>query len=139
MRPQPPNYKAIKQASDTRLAAEATQRLVAEQKRQAAVAHAQAVIAAQVVPVKPTPPPVSSPISNNVAKMNVYMAESGNNPGAINASSGACGLGQALPCSKLTCTLADYACQDSWFTSYMRERYGTWENAWAFWQSHRWW
>lgn len=67
------------------------------------------------------------------------MHESGNNPGAINTSSGACGLGQALPCSKLPCTLSDYACQDRWFTGYMQSRYGTWENAQAFWIGHGWW
>lgn len=81
----------------------------------------------------------SAASNNGSAKMFIYMHESGNNPGAINKSSGACGLGQALPCSKLPCSLSDYACQDSWFTNYMLQRYGSWENAKAFWQSHRWW
>lgn len=68
------------------------------------------------------------------------MHESGNNPGSINKSSGACGLGQALPCSKLPCSLSDYACQDSWFTNnYMIPRYGTWANAKAFWLQNHWW
>lgn len=73
------------------------------------------------------------------AKAFIYMKESGNNPGAINKSSGACGLGQALPCSKMPCSLSDYACQDQFFTSYMQSRYGTWENAVDFWNTHRWW
>lgn len=73
------------------------------------------------------------------AKMFIYMRESGNNPGAINASSGACGLGQALPCSKMPCSLSDYACQDRFFTGYMQARYGTWENAKAFWLANHWW
>lgn len=73
------------------------------------------------------------------AKMFIYLKESGNNPNSINRSSGACGLGQALPCSKMGCSLGDYACQDAYFTKYMQSRYGTWENAQAFWNSHRWW
>ena len=71
--------------------------------------------------------------------MFIYMHESGNNPGSVNKSSGACGLGQALPCSKMPCSLSDYACQDNFFTGYMKARYGTWENAKSFWLAHRWW
>ena len=77
--------------------------------------------------------------SGEDAKMFIYMHESGNNPGSVNKSSGACGLGQALPCSKMPCSLSDYACQDNFFTSYMKARYGTWENARAWWELHRWW
>jgi hypothetical protein len=73
------------------------------------------------------------------AKMFIYLKESGNNPNAVNKSSGACGLAQALPCSKMGCALGDYACQDAWATRYMQSRYGTWENAKAFWITHRWW
>lgn len=73
------------------------------------------------------------------AKAFIYMHESGNNPHAINASSGACGLGQALPCSKLPCSLDDYACQDNWFTNYAVQRYGSWEAAYNFWVAHNWW
>lgn len=73
------------------------------------------------------------------SKMFIYMKESGNNPGAINRSSGACGLGQALPCSKMPCSLSDYACQDNYFTGYMQSRYGTWDNAAAFWRANQWW
>lgn len=87
------------------------------------------------------------------AKAFVYNHESGNRSDAINASSGACGIGQALPCSKLPCSLQDYTCQDNWFTGYMEQRYGTWQAAKAYWQcigqctnkygtiykSHTWW
>ena len=73
------------------------------------------------------------------AKAFIYAKESGNNPGAINPSSGACGLGQALPCSKMPCSLSDYACQDQYFESYMLSRYGSWSAAQAFWLSHHWW
>lgn len=78
-------------------------------------------------------------LPTNAAKAYIYDHESGNNPGSINASSGACGLGQALPCSKLPCSLTNYACQDAFFTRYALERYGSWSNAAAFWRSHRWW
>lgn len=79
------------------------------------------------------------PVSENAAKAFIYSHESGNNPGAINSSSGACGLGQALPCSKMPCSLSDYACQDAFFTQYIKSRYGTWANARAFWIANQWW
>lgn len=93
---------------------------------------------------KPAPQPTytySAPSysDDGSAKMFIYMHESGNNPNSVNRSSGACGLGQALPCSKMGCNLGDYACQDAYFTGYMQSRYGTWENARAFWISHSWW
>lgn len=86
----------------------------------------------------PTVPYTERGLSGNAAKDFIYMHESGNRTDAVN-SIGACGLGQALPCSKMNCTLQDYACQDAFFTSYMQARYGTWENAMAFWQANRWW
>lgn len=90
---------------------------------------------------QPTPsfPPAPVAEASGDAKMFIYMKESGNNPNAVNRSSGACGLAQALPCSKMGCALGDYACQDAWATNYMQGRYGTWENAKAFWELHRWW
>jgi len=73
------------------------------------------------------------------AKAFIYMKESSNNQYAINESSGACGLGQALPCSKMGCELSDYECQDNYFTDYMSRRYGSWANAVVFWEVNRWW
>lgn len=96
------------------------------------------VVAAPVAP-QPAPAPVPVTIPTDSAKAFIYAHESGNNPAAINASSGACGLGQALPCSKLPCTLTDYACQDAWFTNYALQRYGSWAAAYAFWVAHSWW
>lgn len=88
---------------------------------------------------KPSFPPAPVAEASGDAKMFIYMKESGNNPNAVNRSSGACGLAQALPCSKMGCALGDYACQDAWATNYMQNRYGTWENAKAFWLQHSWW
>jgi hypothetical protein len=81
---------------------------------------------------------VAAPVSTDDDKAYIYAHESGNNPGAVNEI-GACGLGQALPCSKMGCGLDDYACQDTFFTNYMLNRYGSWSNARAFWESNRWW
>lgn len=51
--------------------------------------------------------------------------ESSFNPQAINRSSGACGLHQALPCSKMNCSLDDVDCQLDWGKNYIASRYGT--------------
>lgn len=85
------------------------------------------------------PPARVYSLPEDEAKAYIYSHESGNNPGAINASSGACGLGQALPCSKMPCSLTDYACQDQFFTNYAMQRYGSWNNARAFWVANHWW
>jgi hypothetical protein len=89
--------------------------------------------------VLPPPAPVYIPLPVSTAKAFIYNHESGNNTWAINTSSGACGLGQALPCSKMPCSLGDYTCQDQFFTAYMQQRYGTWEVARNFWLSRGWW
>lgn len=78
-------------------------------------------------------------LPKNGYKSFIYQKESGNNPSAINPSSGACGLGQALPCSKMPCSLSDYACQDRFFTNYALQRYGSWQSAYNFWLGNSWW
>ncbi|MBT2395321.1 transglycosylase SLT domain-containing protein [Streptomyces sp. ISL-100] len=68
--------------------------------------------------------------------------ESGWNPQASNASSGAYGLVQALPASKMSSAGADWktnpATQIEWGLDYMNERYGSPCDAWSFWQSNGW-
>jgi hypothetical protein len=64
--------------------------------------------------------------------------ESSWNPTAIN-SIGACGLFQALPCSKLKCELSNVDCQVRWATKYATTRYGSWHQAYAFWKANNWW
>lgn len=62
--------------------------------------------------------------------------ESGFNPHAVNKSSGACGMPQALPCSKLLTeciTLDDVVCQARWMVKYIRNRYTDPEVAYAEW------
>lgn len=57
--------------------------------------------------------------------------------------SGATGLCQALPGSKMASAGADWATnpvtQMRWCTSYATQRYGGWQNAQSFWISHLWW
>jgi len=64
--------------------------------------------------------------------------ESGFNPYAVNSSSGACGLHQAYPCSKMNCELSDINCQLDWGKSYIVNRYGTESQALAFWKANGW-
>lgn len=84
-------------------------------------------------PIVRTPAPTVPEVVGD-AKAFIYNHESRNNPAAHN-SAGCRGLGQACPGSKLTCSDTDYACQDAWFTRYMQDHYGTWENARAHWIS----
>jgi hypothetical protein len=60
--------------------------------------------------------------------------ESGFRPDAINPSSGACGLAQALPCSKMQCSLDEEGidCQLEWIKNYVEQRYGNIEHALVF-------
>lgn len=86
--------------------------------------------------------PISSVISgcgDNFYANFIYMHESGCNASAINSSSGAGGIGQALPFSKTGCALGDYGCQNAWFTAYANSTYGSWAGAYSFWQAHSWW
>ena len=58
--------------------------------------------------------------------------ESGFNSYAKNPTSGACGLVQALPCSKLPCEMEEVTCQIKWGKEYISQRYGTASQALAF-------
>lgn len=68
--------------------------------------------------------------------------ESSFNPYAVNKKSGACGLFQSYPCSKMAKYGKDYRTnykvQVSWGMNYIKARYGTPSNAWNFWQKHHW-
>ncbi|MEU2158178.1 transglycosylase SLT domain-containing protein [Streptomyces sp. NPDC019396] len=61
---------------------------------------------------------------------------------ATNASSGAYGLVQALPGSKMASAGADWKTnpktQIKWGMDYMKERYGSACDAWNFWQANHW-
>ena len=72
----------------------------------------------------------------------IVKRESGWDYTATNASSGAYGLVQALPGSKMATAGADWrtnpATQIKWGLNYMNSRYGSPCGAWSFWQSHHW-
>lgn len=65
--------------------------------------------------------------------------ESGWNPNATNASSGACGLIQALPCSKVPGSGYDPVDNLRWANGYATGRYGSWAAAYEFWTKNHWW
>ncbi|MET9293760.1 transglycosylase SLT domain-containing protein [Streptomyces sp. NPDC003077] len=74
---------------------------------------------------------------------NIVSHESGWNYRAVNPSSGAYGLMQALPGSKMSSAGADWrtnpATQIKWGLAYMSDsRYGSPCGAWAFWQANHW-
>ncbi|AWK11185.1 transglycosylase domain-containing protein [Streptomyces spongiicola] len=73
---------------------------------------------------------------------NIVDHESTWNYRAQNPSSGAYGLVQALPGSKMASAGADWqtnpATQIKWGLSYMNDRYGSPCGAWSFWQANRW-
>ncbi|MGY5031424.1 aggregation-promoting factor C-terminal-like domain-containing protein [Streptomyces sp. 900116325] len=73
---------------------------------------------------------------------NIVSHESGWNPSATNASSGAYGLVQALPGSKMASAGADWktnpTTQIKWGMDYMNSRYGSPCAAWTFWQANHW-
>jgi hypothetical protein len=57
------------------------------------------------------------------AAQTLIARESGFNPYAVNKTSGACGLSQSFPCSKMGCKLSDIGCQVEWFNNYVLNRY----------------
>ncbi|MFE6196500.1 transglycosylase SLT domain-containing protein [Streptomyces sp. NPDC057838] len=73
---------------------------------------------------------------------NIVDHESDWNYKAVNPSSGAYGLFQALPGSKMSSVGADWqtnpATQIKWGLNYMNDRYGSPCDAWSFWQANRW-
>ncbi|MET8327121.1 transglycosylase SLT domain-containing protein [Streptomyces sp. NPDC005181] len=73
---------------------------------------------------------------------NIVNHESSWNYRATNASSGAYGLVQALPGSKMASAGADWqtnpATQIKWGLNYMDSRYGSPCGAWSFWQANNW-
>ncbi|RYQ08911.1 G5 domain-containing protein [Bifidobacterium pseudolongum subsp. globosum] len=76
------------------------------------------------------------------ATVYIISRESGWSVTATNASSGAYGLAQALPGSKMASHGADWATnyqtQLKWFWDYCKGRYGSIQGAYAFWQANHW-
>ena len=72
----------------------------------------------------------------------LWNAESGWNPSASNSISGAYGIPQALPGSKMASAGADWqtdpTTQIKWGLGYIKAIYGTPCSAWSFWQANGW-
>ena len=73
----------------------------------------------------------------------IFTKESRWNAAACNPSSKAFGLCQALPASKMAEIAGDYwtnpLTQVKWCHQYAINRYGSWQNAYSFWQANLWW
>lgn len=74
----------------------------------------------------------------------IISKESNWNPNSINKSSGACGLAQALPCSKVPGNPLDPVDNLKWADAYARtcvsyRMYCGWEGAYNFWLRNKWW
>ncbi|MFJ3584187.1 transglycosylase SLT domain-containing protein [Streptomyces sp. NPDC090127] len=82
------------------------------------------------------------PASQYASFSKIVSHESGWNPSATNSSSGAYGLVQALPASKMSSAGSDWktnpATQIKWGLDYMNDRYGSPNGAWAHWQANGW-
>ncbi len=93
--------------------------------------------------------PVNNTGGSYVAKLKadpnanyIINRESGWNPSAVNPSSGAYGLCQALPGTKMASAGSDWRTnietQAKWCDSYVSGRYGSWAGARAFWDANHW-
>lgn len=118
-----------------------------EAKKQSKLAQAALEAAKQTVPTaKASAVPTGSchdwMVAAGVTDMaNAYtliMRESGCRPTARNASSGAYGIPQALPASKIAHCGDDPICQIQWMQNYVNRRYGGWAGAVAWWNTHHW-
>lgn len=76
------------------------------------------------------------------ALVNLWNRESGWNPYARNKKSGACGIPQSLPCSKMKSEGSDYKTnyktQIRWGLKYIKNRYGSPSNAWRHFKRKGW-
>lgn len=82
-------------------------------------------------------------ISNPAIAYKIFQKESGCRATASNPSSAAHGVCQSLPANKMATHGSDYmtnpVTQMKWCEDYAIQRYGSWTNAWAFWQANSWW
>lgn len=130
------HYQAAK-AEDERkareAAAEAARRAEEERLRQLA---AQTSIVAPAASQAPTGScqawMTAAAIVDQASAYQLIMRESGCNPNAVNRSSGACGIGQQLPCGKWPHPWNDPVGGMIDMQAYVFGRYGSWANALGF-------
>lgn len=77
-------------------------------------------------------------ITDQASAYALIMRESGCNPNAVNRYSGACGIGQQLPCGKWTHAWNDPVGGMIDMQNYVIGRYGSWANALAFSNANGW-
>jgi hypothetical protein len=72
----------------------------------------------------------------------IALHESAWNPHAVNRSTGAYGIPQALPGSKMATVASDWhdnpVTQVKWMIRYVYARYGSASAAWSYWLAHHW-
>jgi hypothetical protein len=74
----------------------------------------------------------------------IVWSESKWDPAAVNRSSGACGLGQFWPCSKMADSLPNWPTEPiaqlrDYVIPYAVNKYGSLQGAWLMWQRRGWW
>ena len=131
-------------------AKEAERQQILAEERAKAEAERLAKIAAQTPAPAPTPAPVITggkqdwmsaagiPESDWEFVNYIVQKESSWNPNALNPSSGACGLAQALPCSKISGDWRDPVNALRWQHNYVKARYGSYKGAYDFWIVNSW-
>ncbi len=74
------------------------------------------------------------------ALVKLWTRESDWNPNAVNKSSGACNIPQALPCNKISKAYGDNSWESGikWGLSYIKNRYGNPRKAWQHFQNKNW-
>lgn len=74
------------------------------------------------------------------ALVKLWTKESNWNPNAVNKSSGACNIPQALPCNKISKAYGDNSWQSGikWGLKYINNRYGNPKKAWQHFQNKGW-
>ncbi|MET9879924.1 transglycosylase SLT domain-containing protein [Actinacidiphila glaucinigra] len=141
--------QAAEQAARKQAGKDATARMAAEAKAEAdrkaeAAARAALVVKASytVAEVQAMAQGIVGDASQYQCFSNIVTHESGWNYTATNSSSGAYGLVQALPGSKMASAGADWrtnpGTQIKWGLKYMDSRYGSPCGAWSFWQANNW-
>lgn len=133
--------KAAAEAAAKKAAAEAAAKKAAE--REAAQAISRSASRGDILPTGDVQKLARSIIGSDTqfaCFSNIIERESGWNVHATNPSSGAYGLAQALPGSKMASAGSDWRdnpeTQIKWAIGYMNNRYGGICQAWSYWQAH---
>jgi len=147
-----PDLSGLAQKTQATIAALAAAELARQQAEQEAARLASQPTSSSTVSYSPSQSPSygGSGGGGDAGDMSyIYEHESSNNPCAYYPSmsdcgytgEAACGLGGALPCSKMrdSCGMSDYACQDRWFRNYAIERYKSISAAVSFHMNNGWW